>query len=149
INIKYTKNQTMPAVNAQVNYSTNAIGGLQAIRNPDTGLVESFVPHSYGSVLGDVFGATYPTWSVGVSVSYPIGNNNAQAGLARAQLQYRESELQLRQQQMTVGQQVRDVVRRVNTNLKRIDATRAARELSERKLEAEQKKFAVGLSTSF
>ena len=138
INIRYTKNQLLPAVNGQVGYTTNALGGVQGDR-----IIR------YGSVLGDVFSAAYPTWSVGVSVSYPIGQNNAQAGLARAQLQYHESELQLRQLQMSVAQQVRDVVRRVNTNLKRIDATRAARELSERKLEAEQKKFAVGLSTSF
>jgi outer membrane protein len=149
INIKYTKNQLLPAVNASVGYSTSATGGLQLQRDPQTLQILNTFPHSYGGVLGDVFGATYPSWNVGVSVSYPIGMNNAKAGLARAQLQYRESELQVRQLQMTVAQQVRDVVRRVNTNLKRIDATRAARELSERKLEAEQKKFAVGLSTSF
>jgi outer membrane protein len=148
INIRYTKNQIMPAINAQVQYNTNGLGGFATRTDPVTGAV---IPVSigYGSVLSDVFRSTYPAWTVGVSVSYPIGLSNAQAGLARARLQYHESELQVRQLQMTIGQQVRDVVRRVNTNLKRIDATRAARELSERKLEAEQKKFAVGLSTSF
>jgi len=147
INIRYTKNQLMPAVNLSAGYSTSGLGGLQNGR--DANGVPFTVQRGYGTVLGDVFGATYPNWNVGVSVSYPIGTSNAEAGLARARLQYHESELQLRQLQMVVGQQVRDVVRRVNTNLKRIDATRAARELSERKLEAEQKKFAVGLSTSF
>jgi outer membrane protein TolC len=144
INIRYTKNQALPAVTPYITYSTSALGGISA---PDES--GNIIRRNYGSVLGDVFGATYPNWTIGVSVSYPIGTNNAQAGLARARLQYHESELQVRQLQMTIGQQVRDVVRRVNTNLKRIDATRAARELSERKLEAEQKKFAVGLSTSF
>jgi outer membrane protein len=148
INIRYTKNQLMPAVNLSAGYSTSGLGGLQSGTDPVTHLPFT-VQRGYGTVLGDVFGATYPNWNVGVSVSYPIGTSNAEAGLARARLQYHESELQLRQLQMVVGQQVRDVVRRVNTNLKRIDATRAARELSERKLEAEQKKFAVGLSTSF
>ncbi len=37
----------------------------------------------------------------------------------------------------------------MNTNLKRVGATRVARELAERRLEAEQKKFAAGMSTSF
>jgi outer membrane protein TolC len=37
----------------------------------------------------------------------------------------------------------------VNTNLKRTEATRASRQLAERRLEAEQKKFTVGMSTSF
>jgi outer membrane protein len=143
INIRYTRNQILPAINVQAGYNTTGLGGLTRDAN---GLP---VAIGYGSVLGDAFSAAFPAWNVGVSVSYPIGTSNAEAGLARAKLQYHESELQLRQLQMTIGQQVRDVVRRVNTNLKRIDATRAARELSERKLEAEQKKFAVGLSTSF
>jgi outer membrane protein len=149
INIRYTQNQTKPAVNMSVGYSTNALGGVTLPSVNEDGTIKPPVRIGYGSVLGDTFSAAFPSWNVGVSVSYPIGASNAQLGLARARLQYHESELQLRQQQMTVGQQVRDVVRRVNTNLKRIDATRAARELSERKLEAEQKKFAVGLSTSF
>lgn len=158
INIKYTKNQTMPALNVNAGYTTNGLGGVTCQRDPDLASHPCLTDSNgapiplrigYGSVLSDTFSAAYPSWNVGVSVSYPIGASNAQLGLARARLQYRESELQLRQQEMTVGQQVRDVVRRVNTNLKRIDATRAARELSERKLEAEQKKFAVGLSTSF
>jgi outer membrane protein len=149
INMRYTKNQTLPAVNLSAGYSTNALGGVTIPGVDANGNPLAPVRIGYGSVLGDTFSAAFPSWNVGVSVSYPIGASNAQLGLARARLQYHESELQLRQQQMTVGQQVRDVVRRVNTNLKRIDATRAARELSERKLEAEQKKFAVGLSTSF
>jgi outer membrane protein len=149
INIRYTQNQIKPAVNFNAGYATNALGGVTIPRDPETGLPLSPVTVGYGTVLSDTFRATYPTWNVGVSVSYPIGASNAQLGLARARLQYRESELQVQNLQMVIAQQVRDVVRRVNTNLKRIDATRAARELSERKLEAEQKKFAVGLSTSF
>ncbi len=147
INIRYTKNQTLPVLNMQVGYTTNALGGSTIARDQDG--TPRPVQIGYGSVLSDMFGATYPSWNVGVNFSYPIGTSNAQLGLARARLQYHQAELQLRQQQMSVGQQVRDVVRRVNTNLKQIEATRAARELSERKLEAEQKKFAVGLSTAF
>ena len=45
--------------------------------------------------------------------------------------------------------QVRDVARHVNTNRKRVEATRASRALAERRLDAEQKKFAAGMSTNF
>ena len=44
---------------------------------------------------------------------------------------------------------MRDVGRQVNTNSQRVRATGAARALAERRLEAEQKKFGVGTSTSF
>ena len=50
---------------------------------------------------------------------------------------------------MQVTTQVREAGRNVNTNLKRVEATRKARELAERRLEAEEKRFTVGLSTTF
>ena len=46
-------------------------------------------------------------------------------------------------------QSVRDAARQVNTNLKRVEATRKARELAEQRLEADEKRFAVGLATTF
>ncbi len=50
---------------------------------------------------------------------------------------------------MQVTTQVREAGRNVNTNLKRVEATRKARELAERRLEAEEKRFTVGLSSTF
>ena len=44
---------------------------------------------------------------------------------------------------------VRDAARQVNTNLKRVEATGKARDRAERRLEAEQKRDTVGLSTTF
>ena len=41
------------------------------------------------------------------------------------------------------------MARQLNTNQKRVDATQASRELAEKKLEAQQKKFAAGMSTNF
>ena len=46
-------------------------------------------------------------------------------------------------------QQVRDAAWKVEMNAKRIETTRAARELAEQRLDVEQKRFEVGMSTSF
>jgi outer membrane protein len=43
--------------------------------------------------------------------------------------------------------EVREAVRNVETNIKRVSVTRGARELAQKKLEAEEKKLAVGLSS--
>jgi hypothetical protein len=71
----------------------------------------------------------------------------SQSGTRR--LQYAQSQTQLRNQQLQVSLQVRDSARQVQTNQKRMDTTRASRELAERRLEAEQRKFAAGTSTNF
>ncbi len=50
---------------------------------------------------------------------------------------------------MRIAAEVRDAGRNVTTNLQRVQATQSARQLAERRLEAEQRRFEVGLSTSF
>ena len=79
----------------------------------------------------------------------PLGRSNAEANLARARLQYQQSQTQLRNLELGVVTQVRDAARNVNTNDKRVAASRMSRQLAERRLEAEEKKFAAGMQTSF
>ena len=50
---------------------------------------------------------------------------------------------------MQVATEVREIGRQVQTNQKRVDSARAARELAERRLDAEEKKFAAGIQISF
>src|SRR5258708_36683245 len=51
--------------------------------------------------------------------------------------------------QLQIATQVRDAASNVQTNQKRVQSARASRELQEKKLEAEEKKQAAGMSTSF
>ncbi len=154
VSIRYFRNQTMPDVNAQLDYGLLGLGGTQFQRGegpfgPGTGDVIGRTQRNYGSVLSDLFANRYPTWTMSVNVGYPIGTSTADAGLARARLQDRQAQTQLRNQQLLVATQVRDVGRQVQTNQKRVEATRASRQLAERRLEAEEKKFQAGMSTSF
>jgi outer membrane protein len=150
INIKYYRNQTLPDVNVQANYGTAAQGGAEynvdGYPNPIITLKNRT---GYGSVLSSLLKQDFPTWSVGVQVGYPVGRSAAEAAIARARLQRQQTETQIRNLELQVATQVRDLGRQVNTNVKRVEATRAARELAEKRLEAEQKKLAAGMSTSF
>jgi outer membrane protein len=151
INIRYFRNQTLPQLNVQVDYGAVGLGGTNFEREPGfpPGDVIRQVQRGYGTTMGDVVSAAYPTWQVGIVASYPIGRNAAHTNLTRSQLQRRQTELQLQNLEQQITTQVRDVIRQQQTAQKRVDATRAARQLAERRLEAEQKKFAVGMSTSF
>ena len=50
---------------------------------------------------------------------------------------------------MQVVAAVREAARQVNTTLQRVTSTRKARELAEQRLQAENKRLAVGLSDTF
>ena len=64
-------------------------------------------------------------------------------------MQEKQQDISLRNAELSVVTQVRDAARQLDANGKRVDATRSARILAERRLEAEEKKFAAGMSTSF
>ena len=152
-NVKYFKNQTLPGLDARFDYNSTGLGGTQLIRDPDSPLfpppVIGEVVRSYGDVLGNVFSSDFPTWRLSLNVTYPIGNSHADASLARTRIEKTQSETSLRQLELNVATQVRDSGRQLVANAKRVEATSAARVLAERRLEAEEKKFAAGMSTSF
>jgi len=152
ISIRFARNQTLPDVTASIDYGLTGLGGTRLIRD-STGIFGGAVigqtVRGFGSVLGDLFGNDFPNWTASLNIRYPIGTSQSEANLARARLQYAQSQTQLRNQQLQVSLQVRDSARQVQTNQKRMDTTRVSRELAERRLDAEQRKFAAGTSTNF
>ena len=153
VRIKFYKNQALPTLTANVDYGLAGLGGTVINRqggggiDPGEPVSETNIP--YSEVLRDVLGFAFPTWTASVNFRYPIGRNGNRVNLERQQLQNEQNLLQLRDLERQVVQQVRDLARQVNTNLRRVSSTQAARSLAERRLEAEQKKFGVGLSTTF
>ncbi|MCH7748635.1 MAG: TolC family protein [Acidobacteria bacterium] len=148
-NIRYYRNQRLPDVNLDVNYSLTGIGGTFLRRDDFLGPVISTEQTSFGSVLGNIFSNDFPTWTVGVTVAYPLGTSSAKANLERARLERTQADVNRRSLEVRIAAEVRDAGRNVTTNLQRVEATRSARQLAERRLEAEQRRFEVGLSTSF
>ena len=150
ITIRYLRNQTLPEVNANFDYSVSGVGGTQLIRESGIGgAIIGQNQRGFGSVLSDLATADFPVWTASLEIRYPLGRSAQESNLARARLQYTQSQTQLRQQQMQVAVQVRETARRVQTNQKRVDTTRRAREFSERRLDAEQRKLAAGTSTNY
>jgi outer membrane protein len=157
VNIRFFRNETLPDVTANLNYGLTALGGT---RLPSTGTgfpgfpVDPSAPtgpieKGYASVLRDLLGVNSPSWTASLNISYPIGTSSAEANLARARLQYSQSQTRLKNQQLQVTTQVRQQARNVQTNQQRVQSTRASRALAERRLDAEQRKFTAGTSTSF
>jgi outer membrane protein TolC len=150
ISIRYFRNQSMPDINAVVNYSAIGLAGTQfQFGNGFPPPVLNQTQRGYFGALGDVFASDFPTWSVQLQVNYPIGASNAEANLARARLQNTQAQKQLQSSELQVTTQVRNLARNVQTNGKRVEATRASRALAEKRLEAEEKKFQAGMTSSF
>ncbi|MBI2219617.1 MAG: TolC family protein [Acidobacteria bacterium] len=151
INIRFYNNQRLPDLNLEASYGLTGLGGTQ-LEFGQGGFPPPVIGQtnrSFGSVLSDVFRNQFPSWTLGVTIGYPIGRSAAEANLARARLQNTQSRTALQNLELQVTTAVREAGRQVNTNLKRVQATQVARQLAEQRLAAEQKKFNVGMSTTF
>jgi outer membrane protein TolC len=84
-----------------------------------------------------------------LNISYNLGGSAADAQHARARVQRSQASTRLRALELTVATEVTNAALSVQSNLKRVEAARAARELAQKRLEAEQSKFEVGMSTNF
>jgi len=100
-------------------------------------------------VLSQVFGADYPTWSLGFTLTYPVGKSVEEANLARARIERDQAAARLRQTELGAVREVRDAALRLEQNRQRIETAQLSRDLAEQRLDAEQKRFEVGMSTSF
>ncbi len=149
-NITLTRNETLPDLRLQANYLTDAAGGSRLIREGGfPGTVVGVQSTSFGSVLGQLLSADYPTWSVGLQFSYPLGNSTEQANLARARIERDQAVARLKTVEVSAVRDVREAAWRLEQNYQRIETTQLGRELAEQRLDAEQKRFEVGMSTTF
>jgi outer membrane protein len=147
--VKYASNQKLPDLNLIAAYGSTGIGGTVIEREGFGGPIIRTIPGGYNDALSSVFGRDFPTWTFGVNFTYPLFNRQAQANSARAKISRDQTVASLRRLEMQVASEVRSAGRAVETNYKRVESTRAARVLAEQRLDAEQKKFAAGMSTNF
>jgi HAE1 family hydrophobic/amphiphilic exporter-1 len=149
-NVVQSKNQTLPDVRVQATYQTDGLAGARLLRTGGfPGTIVGTENTSFGSALSQVFKADFPTWTVGLTVAYPLGKSTEEANLARARIERDQATARLRSTELTAVREVREAALRLEQNRQRIETAKLGRELAEQRLEAEQRRFEVGMSTSF
>jgi len=149
--LRLAGNQKLPDVRVNATYQASGLGGTEVLRSggfPGTIIGPGQVV-GFGTVLDQLLKSDYPTWAVGVSVSYPIGQSAEDASHARSRLEARQAEQRMKSAEGRVIQQVRDAAWKVEMNARRVETARAVRELGEQRRDVEQRRFEVGMSTSF
>ena len=152
LDFSYAKNQLLPDLSLTANYWSPAISGTRILyqnNDPLTGVVVGTVPGKFSEIFSNVLDFNYKNWSVGVTFTVPINSIFSRAQYAQARVNLDQAMNTLKYQEQQVFLEIRNAVRTVQTNFKRITAYRAARELAEERLAAEEKKLKVGISTNY
>jgi outer membrane protein len=147
--VRTLSDATLPALDLTTSYGLAGIGGPQFERQGLGGSITNTIPSGFGDALGLLKDFRAPTWNVALSFSYPIGASSAEAGLARARLQQRQTMAQQRALELQIAAEVTNAALQVEATRERMEAANAALAYAERRLDAEQSRFDVGLSTNF
>jgi outer membrane protein TolC len=149
-NVEFLANQKLPDVRLETSYRGNGLGGTQLLRTGAfPGVISGTRNRSFGDALGQIFTPDYPTWSVGVTVSYPLGRSYDDASLARAEVERRQAAAQIASLRLQAAETVRQAARQIRSTNERVDAAGAAATFAQQRFDAEQRRYEVGLSTTF
>jgi len=152
VSIKNLSDQRLPALDVTASYGLAGIGGPQFVRPPGAALgapPSQVIPGGFSDTLSTLFNQKAPTWNFAANFSYPLGTSTADANLARARVQQRQTIAQARALELQIATEVTNAALLVESNRERLQAAQVAREFAEKRLEAEQSRFEVGLSTNF
>jgi len=149
-NVEYLGNQRLPDVRLETSYRGSGLGGTQFLRTGGfPGSITGTRDRSFADALGQAFTPDYPTWSVGVTVSYPLGHSYEEASAARAEVERRQAAARIASLRLEVAESVRQAARRIRSAAERIDAARAGVTLAEQRFSDENRRYGAGLSTTF
>ena len=153
ITIKAEKNGLLPTVDAYAFYGGSGLGGAQnpkeicGFGNPPTPC-PPFPPTSYRNTFGSLFDSSNPDKGVGVNINIPLRNRTAQADQARSQMEYRQSQMRLQQLYTQIRINVINGQYALTNDRAQVQAATAGRDYALQSLDAEQKKYKLGASTS-
>lgn len=128
--IDFARNQMLPQLDLDASYRVNGLGpeGADAL----TGLMRN----------------NFEDWSVGANLSVPLGNEVAKSRLRQAILTRLQRLSTRSARELAIRQEVLDAIDAIDNGWQRILAARQSTILNTRTLQAEQRQFDAGASTS-
>jgi len=153
IQIKYTKNQLFPRLDIIASVGTSGLSGQpqplpefmggtgEAATSPYTGSAKDAFAH-----LDD---GDFYTYTIGLKLEFPLENHSAKSQFSKAKIEAAKSLTSLKSLENTIINEVKQAIRDVGTFKELIRATQSSLKSAQEKLNAEQKKYDVGLSTIF
>jgi outer membrane protein len=146
-NIQLAHHNLQPDLTLQGFYSAAGRGGNQIDPNSVPPIVIS--QGGLGDALRQLRSFDFPTYGFSVQLRLPVKDRGVQADLGNALVGKRRSLYQLRSLEQAVTLEVRNAVHQLEQSKLSIMASRIARDLTQKNLEAEQRKYELGTQTLF
>jgi outer membrane protein TolC len=146
LNLKQASNALRPDLGLRGSYTSTGRGGDFFSRNGNNVTVTR---GGFPDALDQVFGFNFPIYQFGLTLRLPIRDRAATANYADAVLAKRQDVLNRRSVEQTIRQQVLNAVSQVESSKASVKLAAVARDLAQKQLDAEQKKYDLGTSVIF
>lgn len=144
--IRQASNALRPDISLRGTYTSTGRGGDQFL---GTGANRRVIPGGFPDALDQIFGFTFPIYGFGLTMRLPIRDRAATANFSDAVLNKRSDILQRRSLEQNIRQQVLNAVTQVESSKASVKLAAVARDLAQKQLDAEQKKYDLGTSVIF
>jgi outer membrane protein len=161
---KAVRSSLLPTLDLFAYYGGTGLGGAQnpanvcqtstqqfcasATPDPNLGQFPLAPNRGYTDTLNQLVNSTAPDKGVGLQLNIPLRNRAAQAVQIRSELEFRQAQMRLQQIENQVGIEIRNAQYTVQQNRASVDSAKAAVALAQQSLDAEQKKYQFGTSTT-
>lgn len=150
IDKKYFRNQILPQIDLVLNYNLAGLSGdIPGSTDPITGEPIPAISGSFSDAYDQVKNRDFEEWRVQLQFSYPLQNRQRREQKVIADLAVEQEMAVLQDLRTQIITEVRTAARGVETSAKQIDSARVSRELEEKNLDAERKRYENGMSSSF
>ncbi len=149
-NIKRFTNQQRPDLSVTASYSATGLGGNMYERSllgaGSTRLLEA---GGFPAAMNQLLQFAFPTYSMGITLDLPLRNRRAAVDLANSVLQKKRDMYELRSLEQQIRLEVLNAITGVELSKAAIQQAAVALDYSQRRLDAEQQKYDLGVSTAF
>ncbi|SRR5579885_283187 len=148
MNLVGIKNSLRPTLQAFGELTNNALAGELTALGAMVPANYAFAG-GYGTFWSQILSRNYPNYSAGFSLNIPLRNRAAQADYVTSELELRQNELTLQKTRSQIKVDVQNAYIGVRQARARYEAAVRARTLQQQTLDADQQKYAAGVTTSY
>ncbi|MCS7027032.1 MAG: TolC family protein [Bryobacteraceae bacterium] len=151
LNLRAARNNLLPQLTLGGGYTATGRGGVFFPRTNFGGVQQVLapIPGGLGDAFSQVFNFGFPIYNFSLTLNLPLRDRRAAADFADANIQRKRDLLQLRTTEQQIRLEVLNAINQVELSKASVKLAQIARDLAQKRVEAEQKKYELGTTVIF
>jgi outer membrane protein TolC len=136
-------------MDAVASFGTIGVAGPQSFSAAGQPIIDPSLVGGIGTAYASLFTKGFKNWSIGFNLQIPLRNRSVEGQLGQLQVQKKQLLMNRKNQEQKIAVQIRNAVDDLESDRQMVETAKVARQLAEVQLDAETKRFQVGMSQNF